>query len=289
MEERIMRPGRCLRVAVRCLLLVLLGMASLCAPALAVDCKIACKGPDLCEMDRAPSGAERVGMKPAVYRSCENLVAKGPVELRYMHGQSWFAPPMLVQGPLSKVFEAYPADAPCSVPTHDCIQSHMNRMTTAFGGSPIDNRVAAPGGTGEPCKIGFPCGRILIPPSDWRFRIGDQAAAGRWIVKLARGTVAPGQPEQLVASVASGLVAADGNWFAPGSKCSYTFVDPSGRVVATGEFTVVSRATQEKLREQARGRVAAGSSEAVAWSDTLAANEYEWDAVQDTRIAGGAP
>lgn len=257
--------------------------------AFANECKIACKSGGACRITDDSNSEIVVKGRFVVFRFCERLTAKDPLELRYMHGHAWFAPPTRVTGPLKEIFATYPADTPCSIPTSECIQSHMGRMTTAYGGSPLDNRVGVPGGEGQPCAKGFPCGQITIPPNDWRFHLGDGASAGQWIVKLARGSVPPGKAPQTIARIERGTVIADGSWFAPGSKCSYTFIDASGRLAASGEFAIISSAKQENLKELARRQVAAGSPEAIAWTDTLMSNAFEWDAAQESSATGEAP
>lgn len=259
----------------------------------ASDCKLACRASDSCRMTGAQREQTIERDRFKLFKSCEDLNISGPAEVRYMQGRAWFVPsPTLLEsmnGSVKKLFDAYPPDMPCSVPTAQCVQSQMSRMTTAFAGSPIDDRVSQPGGQGEPCSLGFPCGRVALPSKSWRFQLSDPSLSGKWIVKLARGNVAEGRADQTVARVERGVVIADGGWFAAGSKCSYAFIDNSGRTVATGEFALVSRATQENLRELARRRVAAGSSDAIAWTDTLMSNDFQWDAVQESLSDGRRP
>jgi hypothetical protein len=60
----------------------------------------------------------------------------------------------------------------------------------------------------------------------------------------------------------------------------YRFVDDAGRVSSTGEFSIASRATRDTLQTLMQRRMAEGLPEGIAWADTLAANNHDWDAYQ---------
>lgn len=255
----------------------------------AVDCHLACvsqKGDAQCHLN-SPSGPV-----PAIGRNAFKSVADcqlltvgkqsgdGRVELRYHHKARWFSPSEGVnEGPLQKVFDKYPPDS-CSVPSPRCIQSRMNGMVASIGGHGIDDKASKPGGEGNPCLIGLPCGVVLPPSEVWSFRLADAGVSGTWTVKLARGVPPPGLPAEVSTYVDRGVARVAGAWFAPGTQYVYRFVDDAGRVSSTGEFSVASRATHETLRKLMQRRVAQGLPEGMAWPDTLVANNHEWDALQ---------
>lgn len=261
------------------------------ARAESVLCKMVCKGAG-CEV--------KVGAEPSrvldakrytTFNDCRNIeVTKPEVVVMYMRDRKWVPPPISIgAGSLAYIFVKYPPDR-CSVITPECEQGLMEGGSTpAIGASPIDPRVSAPAGRGRPCALGFPCGQVSLPSDEWRFFLSDATLSGKWIVRLARGNVTAGKSEQTVARVEQGVVVADGRWFAPGSQCSYYFVDNAGRTVATGEFSLLSRGSQQDLRDIARQRVAAGSAEAIAWSDALMIGDLHWDAMQETLAEGRQP
>lgn len=245
----------------------------------AIDCQLACKSGE-CKLNGAGSARSIPAGRFVVFPNCElSAVDGGSAEMRYKHKKGWFTPPGDATGPLADVFKRYPADA-CSVPDRNCLQQRMNGLTGAVGGSGIDNRVSQPAGQGDPCALGFPCGRVLPPSNPWRFSLGDASLSGTWVVQLGRGKVSASQAPQSIGRVERGLVMADGRWFEPGSHCTYAFVNDAGATVVTGEFTVVSRNTQDNLQELLRRRQSAGSPQALAWLDTLMSSGLEWDAIQ---------
>lgn len=259
----------------------------LAAPAaLAVDCQLACVtgGTGTCELG-SPAGA-KVNIDGVFrnYANCQMLSvpqAEGPrFQLRYRHKARWFSPPGgVVPGPLGQVFDKYPPDA-CGVPSPACIQARMNGMVAAVGGHGIDGKESKPGGEGSPCTIALPCGVVLPPPEIWSFRLADAAISGTWTLRLARGTPPPGQPPEVSVYIKQGVARLPGSWLAPGAQYMYRFVDDAGRASSSGEFSVASRATHNTLKTLMQRRVAQGLPESLAWADTLAANDHDWDALQ---------
>ena len=174
----------------------------------------------------------------------------------------------------------FAANAPdrCSVPTSDCIQTRLNEKVAAAAGHGIDGQRAAPGGTGEPCRRGLPCGLVLAPQGAWQFRLND-AVDGQWQVRLLRGEAQPGGPKTWAAPVAAGMVNADGRQFEAGRVYAYSLVDRAGAVIATGEFETVGVKRMEILQRLAQRRVAEGMPERAAWIDTMLNADLEWDAL----------
>lgn len=212
--------------------------------------------------------------------ACEKVeVSSGRVLVRYRHGGAWFSPPELpeVGSPLKKIFEANRPDT-CSVPTSSCIQDRLSAKVAATAGHGIDGQQATPGGTGEPCRRGLPCGLVLAPQGAWQFRL-NEAIDGQWQVRLLRGEPRPGGPKEWSAPVAAGVVKADGQQFEPGRVYAYSLVDRSRAVIATGEFETVGAKRMEILQRLAQRRVSEGMPERAAWIDTMLNADLEWDAL----------
>lgn len=273
---------------VRCTALVVAAVApahEAFADARPTDCYVACSTGAACGL--TPADGKRPELDSINYRvvvSCEKRsVDKGEVLLRYRHAGQWFSPPKAlgVNEALDKVFAQFPAD-PCSIPTPKCIAQRMKVKVAGIGGHGIDGQVSTPGGSGDPCSLALPCGRILPPAAAWRFRLEDPALNGRWRVQILRGTPPPGAPTQFDAALQAGVVSADGSLLAPGASYAYQLIDAAGAVRASGEFSLLSRPLVQTLHGFAAKRVAAGQGETTAWIDTLAANELDWDAYQLT-------
>ncbi len=115
--------------------------------------------------------------------------------------------------------------------------------------------------------------------------MADAAISGTWTVKLSRGTPPAGQPPEVSVYIDKGVARLNGTWFAPGTQYVYRFVDDGGRASSTGEFSVASRATRDTLQTLMQRRVAQGLPEGIAWADTLAANNHDWDAFQLSLIS----
>jgi hypothetical protein len=269
------------------------GMAA--ATSHAVECQMACVskgGKPVCKLSSSSGAITTVDHYYRTYSSCEFLTpltadasAAATLILRYRHKSRWFTPPEGVgPAPLQTVFAKYPADT-CSVPSPNCIQARMNGMVAAIGGHGIDNKDSKPGGEGNPCQIALPCGVVLPPPEPWSFRLADAGISGTWTIRLARGTPPPGQSAETSVYIKQGVARLPGTWFAPGAQYTYRFVDDAGRVSSTGEFSVASRATRDTLQTLAQRRVAEGLPDHIAWADTLAANNHDWDAYQLTLAA----
>lgn len=201
--------------------------------------------------------------------------------MRYRRDGRPFAPPDTVASVnlLKPVFDAFPADT-CSQLSGECLQQDMDGMNARPGGHPMDGRNSQPGGDGQPCALGLPCGRLVPPPDDWRFPLADRSLSGTWSVRFVRGVAPAGQPEELSARVERGWVHADGRWFVPGRQYAYRLSDSAGRVIASGEFSLISQPMRERLEAIVQRHTAKGAPPAIARVDALAANRLTWDALR---------
>jgi hypothetical protein len=257
-------------------------LALLCGNVWASDCKLACKS-EPCELsckgkpcDPTAQGQPVPG-KWSYAKQCDAMeVVKGTVELRYMHKNRWFVPPAQPTGKsLATIFSSFPADA-CAVLTPLCVQSSMAAKQAAVGGHGIDNRVSKPGGEGDPCMRGLPCGSVLPRAEPITVRLVDSQAQGLLTVRAARG-----QAAVLQTTVQGGRASLDGNWLQPGGLYVYQYNDAAGKPVASGEFSLLSASMGERLRQRAAQRQEQqGLSAAQAWYDTLLENQLLWDALQ---------
>lgn len=225
------------------------------------------------------------GQRPRKVDACTTRnVVKGPVRLRYKHKGKWFDSPSVLSDrqTFSQVTNAFPPDA-CSLPDPRCLQAQMQGKIAVAGGHGIDGQASTPGGTGEPCKIGLPCGRIAVPDGHWTFSLAEGGLSGTWRLRITRGAPPPGAPREFDVAVAAGRVHADGTRLAPGAAYAYSLLLADGSTRATGEFSLLSRPMMASLKTMAERRVAQGQGVEEAWIDTLAANELEWDAWQALR------
>lgn len=246
-----------------------------------VACLLSCFKERACEVRTSEASLPLSGDTFSLVKSCTPVtVVSGRVLVRYKRGGAWFSPPD-VPTPgmtLADVFHANPPDQPCSVPTTDCLQARMGTKVAATAGHGIDGQQAAPGGTGQPCRRGLPCGLVLAPQGAWQFKL-DEAIDGQWQVRLLRGEARAGSPKEWSAPVTAGVVKADGQLFEAGRVYAYSLVDRSRAVIATGEFETVGAKRIEILQRLAQRRVSEGMSERAAWIDTLLNAELEWDAL----------
>lgn len=257
-------------------------LALLWGSAWASDCKLACKN-EPCELsckgkpcDPTAHGQPVPG-KWSYAKQCDAMeVVKGMVELRYMHKNRWFVPPAQAKGTsLAAVFSSFPADA-CAVLTPQCVQSSMAAKQAAVGGHGIDNRVSKPGGEGDPCTRGLPCGSVLPRAEPIALHLTDSHAQGLLTVRAARG-----QASEVQATVQGGRASLDGTRLQPGGLYVYQYNDAAGKVLASGEFSMLSASMAERLRLRAAQRQEQqGLSTAQAWYDTLLENQLLWDALQ---------
>ncbi len=248
-------------------------------------CRMACKkGSGSCKVVVPEKGPDAIELDPSNYRTFEacdqaRVEGSGTTILNYVRDRQWFRPPEPVDGPVAPLLARYKPD-PCASSTPECTQARMEGGTRPMtGASGIDPRVAQPAGQGRPCALGFPCGRIAIPPPAWRFRVVDTGLAGNWTARLVRGK-ADAKGDTLVGRIDRGIVTADGRWFGPSNRYSYTVADAGGRVIASGEFSVSSQSDMDLLRSIARGK--ADVADGIAWSDTLMENDMTWDAMQES-------
>jgi hypothetical protein len=274
-------------MTLRAVLLVLYLLA-LGSAAHASDCKLACKE-EPCELSCkgkpcAPTAqGQPVPGKWLFARQCDLLeVVKGTVELRYMHKSRWFMPPAQSKGkPLAAVFSSYPADA-CAVLSPQCVQTAMSAKQAAVGGHGIDNRVSKPGGEGDPCALGLPCGSVL-PSAEAMLPLAlvDKMLQGRLSLRVSRGQPPAGMAAETQIAVQGGRASLDGRWLQPGGLYSYQLSDAGGRPLASGEFSLLSQSMAERVRKRAVQREEQqGLSAAQAWYDTLLENQLWWDALQ---------
>lgn len=253
---------------------------SLAGSAWSIDCKLACKT-EACAL--SPT-TERALTRNSwlLFRQCEKLeVREGEVELRYMHKTRWFMPPALAKNDaVAAVFKNYPPDT-CAVLSAQCVQTSMAAKQAAVGGHGIDNRVSKPGGEGEPCSLGLPCGSVLpAAGASLTVRLNDPGARGLLKLQVARGQPPASMPAQLEVPVQAGRASIDGRWLQPGGLYTYQF-SPAGKPGASGEFSLVSLTMAERLRKRAATRQEQqGLSAGQAWYDTLLENQLLWDALQ---------
>ena len=263
---------------------VLLAIGSAAAAASNADrCVVICaSGP--CSLVQPPSEDPRpLRSRGPVEQCSKQQVKDGTVSVGYMHKRAWFESPFLLKPGqnFSEVLTRFPPDTSCPVPDGVCVQQRMGRRRAPPGGHGIDGQVSTPAGTGEPCTIGLPCGRI-VPPTEvpWRFQLSDGSTRGRWALRLLRGTPPAGAPAQIEVEVIDGRVELDPALLSAGASYAYRLSFADGSTRATGEFSLLGRTQLDALRGMVAQRVAAGRPEDAAWIDALVANELDWDAMQ---------
>lgn len=262
---------------------LILLLSGLCAAgaAQAVDCKLSCQ-----QAGCAVTPAANEPLRPSQWllaRQCEKLqVSAGAVELRYMHKNRWFAPPPQQPGrSLAELFSKFPPDQPCSVLSAACLQTAMAAKQAAVGGHGIDNRESRPAGEGKPCELGLPCGSVLPNDTEQLMLLTQPDLNASLHLRLARGTPLPGYRAELSLRFEEGRAVLGGGTLQPGSLYQYRLLDGDGRALASGEFSLLSSAMVQRLRQRAQQRVQQqGMDEALAWYDTLAENQLFWDALQ---------
>ncbi len=258
-------------------------MLSIPVGAHAATCQLSCL--DAKCVVRYTDGGSAVTKQPVFdrrirFERCEALErTQGRLSMRYVRDGQWLPPPVSLTGigRLEEVFKRFPADR-CSSHPPECLQQAMEVMNPTPGGHPIDDRHSRPGGEGGPCALGLPCGRLVPPPEAWHFALTDSTLSGTWLVRFARGTAPAGQPAEFLASVERGQVQADGRWFSPGRQYAYELSDTSGRVVASGEFSLISQSMRQRLEAIVQRHIDEGAPPAIARGDALAANNLPWDA-----------
>lgn len=252
-----------------------------------IACLLSCYREHACAV-KVPEVPEPKTLSGDTYtfeKSCNAaIVGSGKVLVRYRHNGAWFSPPELpeVNASLQAVFKKHPPDT-CSVPTSSCLQNRMNGKTAGIAGHGVDGQQSSPGGAGEPCRRGLPCGLVLPPQGAWQFRL-NEPFNGQWQIRLLRGEPRPGGAREWIAPVAGGVVAADGQQFDAGRVYAYRLIDRSRATVASGEFEILGSKRLEILQRLAQSRVAEGMSERAAWIDTMFNAELDWDAF---RVVGG--
>ena len=271
-----------------CAALALLILPAWAATAEGSACWAICARGTACALSPLPDETQR-GREPRLNDQMLHLVqncgarqvAKGDVMVRYRHQKRMFVTPTPLKpdAKVADLFASRPPDA-CSVTTLKCLQHEMQVLKASAGGHGIDGQASAPAGQGEPCSLGLPCGTVMPPPPSWQFRLEDSGFDGIWRTQILRGQAAAGRAAQNDAAVAGGVVSADGSSFAPGVTYAYALVSKDGTTRASGEFTVQSSAQHAALRRLVDKRIEAGLPEAAAWLDALAANQLDWDAIQ---------
>jgi len=270
------------------ILVVLIGMQI--SPALANDlrqCWANCLPDKQCKLSDAgklsPDSTLKLdGSRPQLVQRCfERMVVEGRVVVRYMQARRLFVvpKPLEEQESVAGLLKTHPPDI-CSVPAPICLQKSMQGLKADVGGHGIDGQQSLPGGQGEPCSLGLPCGTVMAPAPAWQFMLADNSVDGTWRTRVLRGQPPAGVPAQAESKVAGGAVAADGSKFAPGITYAYVLVSRDGSTRASGEFTVQSASQHAALRRLVDRRIESGLPAEVAWLDALAANQLDWDAIQ---------
>lgn len=288
MNSKLRHNRRNLRLLLKGVVLVWLGVAASAALSNEVQCWVNCR-PGMQDCSLSSPGMTVADPKLTlsdqravlVLRCGERRVSRGEVIVRYLHARRLFVSPkpLTEDKAIAELFDSHKPDA-CSVPSSDCLQKAQQGLKAAAGGHGIDGQASAPAGQGEPCSLGLPCGNVMPPPVAWQFQLHDGAFEGIWRTRVLRGQPPPGVPAQADAAVAGGLVAADGSKFAPGITYAYVLVSRDGSTRASGEFTVQSASQHAALRRLVDRRIESGLPAEVAWLDALAANQLDWDAIQ---------
>jgi hypothetical protein len=260
-------------------------LLTLVAPpaALASRCQLSCRTETCAVKDGADKPLPLSRAKWSTVDACDKLsVTQGGVELRYMHRNRWFRPPAFKEGQaLGEVFARNPADRPCAVLSADCLQLAMSIKQVAVGGHGIDQRDSRPGGEGEPCTMGLPCGSLLPRDTETTWRLARPDFLGTLSIRLARGTPAAGFATELSLSFEQGRAVVAGNKLQPGGVYTYQLSDASGKPVASGEFSLLSAPMAQRLQQRVQQRMEQdGLAAQAAWYDVLAENLLLWDALQ---------
>lgn len=250
------------------------------------SCMLTCKTGQSCAVLREGHGPTPVlnAERFTAAGNCQALkvTATGEVVLRYRHKGRWFDPPMTASSerPPRQLFDQYKPD-PCGVPTRSCLQQRMAAKAASTAGHGVDSLGSAPAGTGDPCVLGLPCGTVLPPPAEWRFRLADGSLNGRLQLRYRRGNPPTGMPAEVSGEVKGGEVLVDGSFLQPAASIGYRLTDAGGTLRASGEFEVAGSARVNRLKAAVSAAAQRnGLTESAAWMDALAAQELDWDLQQ---------
>ncbi len=268
---------------------LLAALLAMSAAVQASSCQLACRKGSDCAL----TGPGATPLKQDNWSTLDNCkplnVSAGQVELRYLHKGRWYAPPALLAGQqLDAVFRNYPPDNPCALPSRACLQTAMSSKQGAVGGHGIDARVPKPGGEGEPCRLGLPCGPVLPREGVLLVQLDDGGWQGSLRLQTARGSPPAGMSAEIGVPVQGGRASLDGRWLQAGGLYTYQLLDAGGQVRASGEFSVLASSMAERLRQRVAKRQADLSlGPEQAWYDTLMENLLLWDALQP--LPGSTP
>jgi len=281
------RAGSHSAAAMMLLGLLLLSMAGLAKASAGADfsgyCMLACSQAS-CLVSTASSSSTPVPVKQWTrFADCKSIeVELGTVELGYLHKGRWLRPSFSSgeKGKVKAQFESKPADKPCAIITSECVQKQAMAKTAAVGGHGIDSRAALPGGEGEPCTLGLPCGAVLPAEQPREVRLGNAGLQARQLqLRIARGQARPPYAAQQSLSVSEGRLQVPGNALQAGSVYEYSLLDGAGQVLARGEFSTISGKSAQQLQQLAKQRSGQGQDPALALYDALVDNELWWDAL----------
>lgn len=265
--------------------MLLMGLAGLAKASSGIDvsghCMLVCSEREAsCLVSTASSSSTPVPAKQwTPFADCNKIEAKlGKVELGYLHKGRWLR--LTLQGKAQAQLDAKPPDKPCAIITNECVQKQAMAKTAAVGGHGIDSRAALPGGEGEPCTLGLPCGAVLPAEQPREVRLGNAGLQARQLqLRIARGQARPPYAAQQSLSVSEGRLQVPGNALQAGSVYEYSLLDGAGQVLARGEFSTISGKSAQQLQQLAKQRSAQGQDPALAWYDALVDNELWWDAL----------
>nr|WP_295076217.1 hypothetical protein [uncultured Roseateles sp.] len=267
--------------------LFLLSLAGLAKASSSTDfsgyCMLACSEAS-CVVATASSSSKLLSSGPWTrFSDCKSIeVKQGKVELGYLHKGRWLRAsfPSDAPGKVQAQFEAKPPDKPCAIITSECVQKQAMAKTAAVGGHGIDSRAALPGGEGEPCALGLPCGAVLPAEQPREVRLGNAGLQARQLqLRIARGQARPPFLAQQSLSVSEGRLQVPANALQAGAMYEYSLLDGAGQVLARGEFSTISGKSAALLQQLAKQRSAQGLDPALAWYDALVDNELWWDAL----------
>lgn len=131
---------------------------------------------------------------------------------------------------------------------------------------------------GDPCPLGFPCGKIGLPPNGLHVRLADSTLQGRWRVFPARGKASDHTSE-----VSGGVIDLPAGVLMAGQTYHYQYIGigSDGKVSAAGEFATLSQRSQQDSDAQlAEAMKQPAESRPQAVIDSLLLDGREWEAVQ---------
>jgi hypothetical protein len=138
---------------------------------------------------------------------------------------------------------------------------------------------AAPWQTnGDPCALGFPCGKIGLAANGLHMRLVDATLQGRWRVFPARG-----QGGDHISEISSGVIDVPTGVLKAGQTYRYQYIGTDGKVGAAGEFATLSQRTQQDSDAQlAEAMTQPPESRPQAVIESLLLDGREWEALQSS-------